>query len=179
LNDEIGIGDDEIRAIAAREVESGISAKQTILEEHSASFKWLMASMLAINAGGLVKCADVVGIPSSWRLVAAISFLVGVLAALAIAWLGQRAARAMLTPLGEMIAFWTLVSATARFDETEHKKLLANVQASVASGQKSRWAGWLSTIAFAVGVISLLFQNTSNSNLADGSAKVAQLPAHQ
>lgn len=145
-----------VKAIAAAEVASFTTAKQTILEEHSASFKWLMASMLAINSCGLIKVSDLNSLQAMHQLAASIAFLVGILAALAIAWLGQIASRRMIEPLALAIAFWTITSATGEFDEEEHSEIIAKIQASVKSGNRSRWAGWLSTIAFSAGVILIL-----------------------
>ena len=151
--------DAQVKAIAANEVSSCISAKQTIIEEHSASFKWLMASMLAINAGGLLKVGELESVSPAHQLTAAVAFLIGILAALAIAWLGQIAGRKMIEPLAQAIAFWTMTSATGEFDEEEHNQVIANIQKSLKFGTRSRWAGWLSVLAFTTGIVAVLTGN--------------------
>jgi hypothetical protein len=155
--DEIDFDDETVRQIAATELAASISAKQVLLEEHSASFRWLMASMLAINGGGLLALNDSAAIGVYWKAAATFSFYVGILAALAIAWLGQIATRRMLVPLAELIGFWSLVSSTSYFDQTDHAAIIKKVEASMKASYFSRWAGWLSVLAFSAGLATSVF----------------------
>jgi hypothetical protein len=120
-----------------------------------------MASLLAINSGGLFALADLTTVNSDLRATAAISFVVGILSALAIAWLGQIASRKFLIPMNEMTAFWMVVAASGHFDEEEHAAIVGRIQKAVTYGTRCRWAGWLSVAAFLLACGSILMGTPS------------------
>ena len=124
-------------------------SRRVILEEHSAAFKWLMASFLAINGGGMISLVDM-KIGPDWRTAAGVSFWIGIVCALGIAWRGQVQARAGLEKLAKIEAFWATVVASGQLD-TEELGSLEREMDSVKPGA-SRLFGWISLLAFSLGL---------------------------
>jgi len=145
----------DVKAIAMHELDAAKSSRQALLEEHSASFKWLMASMLALNSGGLFALSDMADIEGAHRAASAIMFVIGILCALAIAWLGQISARKMLEPLSEMTSFWIVAAASGQFNEDEHSRIGSEIQSVIDKSKKARYCGWVSVVAFVLGVGSI------------------------
>lgn len=142
------------RELAATELTRTSESRRTLLDEHSASFRWLMASFLAINSGGLLFLANSKVHNLRLYSVAGVSFYLGIIAALAVAWLGQRVNRRAIAPLSKLESYWALVSATGKFDQEEFDAVMAEVALTANPGM-ARYAGWLSVIAFSVGVFAI------------------------
>ena len=147
---------DTIKDFAQFEREAALSARNVLLDEHSASFRWLMASLLAVNGGGLITFRESDLPLDGFGIIAAACFYVGMGAAFLIAMFGQRASQAMLSPVSEMVSFWNLASATGDFEETEYDKILYKVNAVGPIGTGSRVAGYTSFLAFTLGLASML-----------------------
>lgn len=142
-----------LRAMARHSAETSADGRKRILEEHSAAYRWLMASFLAVNGGGLIFLKDAKLESPTWLLASAIAFYVGIVGAFAIAWLGQRAARAAVEPMTELEVFWTMVSQTGIFDEEQFRTLTSKTAAVVSKSKLAPKAGWVSLAAFTVGLI--------------------------
>jgi hypothetical protein len=128
------------------------SSNERLLEEHSAAFRWLMASFLAINGGGLLVVKDLGPPWNSSEMLAALSFYIGIVLALAIAWLGQRAARAALTPISKLSGFWSTVVATGEYDQEHHQEIISEFPKTLKKIRYAPLAGWGSLIAFSIGL---------------------------
>jgi hypothetical protein len=146
---------DEIRKIGELEFQAANSGRNSLLEEHSSSFKWLMASLLAINGGGLLGLKDIDESLSVMGLIAGGFFYLGIAGALLVAWLGQRSARALLEPLSELTGFWKAVSVTGYFAEDDHKAILERMKTSIGQAKYPAWAGWVSFASFSLGLLTL------------------------
>ncbi len=146
------------------------SSHERLLEEHSAAFRWLMASFLAINGGGLLVLKDL-GTP--WNLpemLAALAFYIGIVLTLAIAWLGQRAARAAITPISKLSGFWSMVAATGEYDQDQHQEVISEFPKAMKKIRFAPFAGWGSLIAFTVGLGLVGWAQVSERN--DGKRPV-------
>jgi len=154
---EIGI-DYEMQTnmrIAKAQLNAATKASDRLLEEHSAAFRWLMASFLAINGGGLLVLKDLGAPWNKYEIAAGFAFYAGIVAALAIAWLGQKASRAALTPFSKLSSFWTTVAATGEYSITDHREILAEFPLVERKSRFAPLAGWLALLAFTFGLILL------------------------
>lgn len=145
-----------VRAMAAHAAQSASDGSRRLLEEHSAAFRWLMASFLAINAGGLIvlKDFDV----ASWplRIVAAAAFYIGAVSALAIAWLGQRSARAAIEPMSKLSVFWSITAEAGEIDQDQLAQLNEDVSGVTSKAKLAPYAGWVSLLAFTIGLTTII-----------------------
>lgn len=144
---------DWLRQAAAEEIENLKLIRATVWDEHTHSYRWLMASLLAINAGACLAIADNAGW-GSYRVIAGAAFAVGIFAALLVAVVGQRANQKSLEPLQKIIGYWISVVDDGERDEQLENKLNDELNASIRIGHASRLVGWISAFAFAVGVVT-------------------------
>jgi hypothetical protein len=155
------------KRIAEIQLESTVATKNSLLDEHSASFRWLMASLLAINGTGLISMKDVMGSGGIWTVSAIGSFYIGLCAALSVAWLSQRSVQAMIAPLSDLVAHWTMAAATGGFSVESHRQIVARFDEAQRSMKKPRIAGFISISAFTVGLVFLsLAGQTAKSSKA-------------
>jgi hypothetical protein len=153
------------RRIAEMEVVSNGSLMKTLLEEHSAAYRWLMASLLALNSGGLFAIHKGFSAENLFVFLSSVAFYIGVAAALTVALLGQIAAQKMLPSLSAAGIFWAEVAETGVFTKEEFERVMGNVTGAKTVGRWAPIAGFVSFIAFSAGLIFI--------GLADYQAEVA------
>ena len=148
-------GPDEVavRKIAEMEVVTMTDAKNRLLNEHAASFRWLLASLFAANGGALVALGGNESLTVDGKLWAGALFTLGVLSSLITAWTNQRSARAIIEPVSSLIALWTCVAAGMPFEEEKHRDLLAEVDKGSRSSRPTQVFGWGSALLFLAGMV--------------------------
>jgi hypothetical protein len=147
--------------MAAHAADTASDGRRRLLEEHSAAFRWLMASFLAINGGGLVFLKDLEIESPTLRITAATAFYLGIVSALAIAWLGQRSARAAVEPMSKLSVFWAMTAEAGEIDEGELTKLNNEISAVTAKARLAPVAGWASLLSFTVGLALLTIASSA------------------
>lgn len=153
------------RRIAEMELASNGSLIRTLVEEHSAAYRWLMASLLAINSGGLFAVHKSFAAENLFAFLSIAAFYIGVAAALTVAFLGQKAAQKLLPSLSAAGIFWAEVAETDAFTKEEYDRVMGNVSGAKTVGRWAPIAGFVSFIAFSFGLIFI--------GLADYQAEVA------
>jgi hypothetical protein len=165
---------DQLKALAAYMAESASDGRRRLLEEHSAAYRWLMASLLALNAGALLFLKDANAQHAIAKLAAAVAFYVGIGCALAIAKLGQKAAQAAIEPMSKMSTFWTYVAQTGELDQGTLDGLNSEMNATTRKARLAPVAGWLSFLAFTIGVFIVVADwRTSDAALTSASEGAA------
>ena len=137
---------------ALEEIETIKNIRATVWEEHTHSFRWLMASLLAINAAACWAVAGMEEIGVISRLWSCGIFASGILAALLVAVFGQQSVRSSLLPLQKQIGYWMTVAEDGERSESVEEDLNRELKRSARIGLGGRIAGWISAGAFAAGL---------------------------
>ena len=143
--------DESIRRLAQHELQNATESRRTILEEHSSAFRWLLASLLAINGGGIVVSKELFAAAPLASVISDGFFVLGIMCALLTAWFSQRANRAMIQPLSEMVAFWIACIETNDFDPEVFKEASASMAPALKKARPTQLCGWVSASAFLIG----------------------------
>ncbi len=144
---------DVVRRLAAFELERTSDSRRALIEEHSAAFRWLIASLLAVNGGAVLSTKELIINGNDTALFAAGSFVMGVLSALLAGWLSQKANRSLLKPLAESSSFWIEVIETGDLNERRLSKILEDTEIAVRSAWPTQLSGWLSAFGFLIGMV--------------------------
>jgi hypothetical protein len=140
-----------VKEIAKLRHDALIATQAKLLDEHSASYRWLMASLLAINIGALAMIKEAIVLNPARGIASVVFFCVGIGFALLIAVLGQKANQKMLKPISEAVELWGIISITGQYvDEVE--KRISNEINSASRQPWPRRFGVLSFVAFLCGV---------------------------
>lgn len=137
------------RSLAEEKLRRTSAARATLIEEHSAAFRWLMASLLAINGGGLVSIASL-ELPNEYFLSSGACFWLGIIGALGVGWRSQAINRKAIEKLSEIEQVWTTVLALVELNSLEAQRVdegLASVKSTSA-----RVFSWMSVGSFTIGV---------------------------
>ena len=143
-----------MRNIARFEVSTMLDARNRLMDEHAASFRWLTASLFAANGGALVALVGGDSVPVYAKLWAGIWFMLGILFSLLTAWFNQRLVQRMIDPIAQLIAFWGCVAHGMEFEEEKHAALIEAVQNSTKRAWPTQTCGWIAVVVFVFGMVA-------------------------
>ena len=149
-------GDEEVklfRRLAEIEIEGGLNTRGLILEEHSAAFRWLLASLFAANGGAAVAVLNSNDVLPHGKQISLAFFLAGVLLSLLTAYFSQRAGRAMLPPMNALIGYWIGVSHSGSFDKAKLDQYEADLVGVAGKARVTQVSGWIAAACFLIGSI--------------------------
>ena len=136
-----------------RKIATLLESKTSAIDEQAAMARWLIASLLAINSGGLVYLANAKINTNFHYVAAATAFIAGILFAMLNAYLIQVIAMRMIAPLDDTISYWTIISDPSHEDADRLTELSKQYQQAQQYSWTAPVAGWLSALAFVVGVL--------------------------
>jgi len=143
-----------IRSLAELELSTALSARNRLIEEPAASFRWLIASLFAANGGALIALVGSDQISDYAKLWACCWFTVGIVFSLLTAWANQRAIQQTLPPLSNLVAFWGAVAHGMELDLDEHKRILADAAVTAKRAWPVQLFGWVAASLFIIGMIA-------------------------
>ena len=142
------------RKLALEEIENLKSLRSAAWVQHSDAFKWLMASLLAVNGGACLAVMDASELTIGFRLASMGLFVFGIMTALLIAVFGQHSVQSSFVPLQKLIGYWmTVVDDGERMEEME-EEIGDELKRSARIGVGTRIAGWVSALAFLAGIVT-------------------------
>lgn len=126
-----------------------LHARSSLIEEHSANYRWLLASLLVLNSGGLFGILDK-RFDEAYLLASAIAFWAGIALALLTGWLGQVQTRRFVKANAQIEEQWAIAASTG-FIDAEKVQTLESEQKSIGT-TAPRWVGVASFVAFSIGL---------------------------
>jgi len=150
--------------------ENAVAARQILIDESTNAFRWVMASLLALNGGGLIAAKDVIrgSDPVGWFAV--LAFYLGLATALLIAWSMQNSVRAAILPLQEAIGLWTRMELIGPLTAEQQERLHFILGAPQTMSKTPRRAGYGSFFSFSAGLALL----ASSAHLGGATDKTAR-----
>lgn len=126
--------------------------RQNLWSEHAQLFRWLTASLLAINSAAAFAILSAESLSPITKLISGGLFCLGILCSLLVGVLAQRSTQRVMPKIQEMVGYWIAVSIDGKRDEALEKVLLDQLQEKDLA-RVSMAFGWLSAILFAGGVV--------------------------
>lgn len=155
MNENDAPSEEDVRSIARLELSTTSEARNRLMDEHAASFRWLIASLFAANGGALITLGASEEIPPYARIWACGWFTLGTLFSLLTAWFNQKLIQRALDPLAALIAFWGCIAHGLDFDEEKHTNLIGDLQRSLKRSWPVQASGWLAVAMFLFGMIAV------------------------
>lgn len=156
---------------ALEEIENLKNIRATAWDEHTHSFRWIMATLSVMNGGACLAILDQDKLDAETTLVASGLFVIGILMALLVAVFGQHSIQKSLVPLQKQIGYWMTVVEDGERDEGLEGQLNDELRSSVTIGWASRISGWLAAMAFVSGACVSGY-GLAQSDLATSKNKV-------
>lgn len=157
LDQHICATDDTVllKMAAMEEIKSLVDARSRLFDEHTHMFRWLTASLLAINAGAAVAALNSDFLSAHSKIVSGGFFGCGLLAALLVGVLGQKLNKKLLPVVQRQIAYWITVADDGERWEEQETELAAEVQAAIKWAWTVPAIGWVSALIFLAGIASM------------------------
>ena len=145
------------REAAKAEIDFLNEMRRMALEQHSHSFKWITASLLAVNGGAAISVLNTSEIAVFWKILAGAWFSAGILTALLVGVVSQKINMQSVGPIQRSIGYWIGVVADGERVESFEGTLAAEAKAA----QKFAWLvptlGWVSGLFFVIGLGTIAF----------------------
>lgn len=131
----------------------------SMLEQHAALYRWILAARLSINGGATVAILNADRIPVGFSAIALLIFVAGMVTAIIAAELDQKALQASFRFNTDAVAFWSKAAATGKFNAVRLAEIGKQAGVDAAHGKKGKIAGWASVACFigGAGVIGISF----------------------
>lgn len=137
---------------AGIQITQAVSLQNSILEEHSALYRWLLGARLAANGGAAIAVAGLDALSLLAKLIAISIFSLGVILSILSAEFDQIALQKGLLPNLRMQAFWVKFKGTGVYDVAAMDEIIAQSRLVARSNLRGRISGWLSLLLFACGI---------------------------
>ncbi|HEY5721288.1 MAG TPA: hypothetical protein VIT45_03110 [Allosphingosinicella sp.] len=142
---------------AEAELAAASHSRNTLIEAHQDAYKWLLASLLAINGTGMLAIVNSSALSITAKIVAAVFFYAGIIASLLSSYLSQRASRALIVPFSELMAYWITVAHDGVHVPEMLNEIDLKVQRAVRKARPVEFAGWASVVCFSAGLATAAF----------------------
>jgi hypothetical protein len=141
--------------VAEQELANANYSRNALLEAHQDAYKWLLASLLGVNSGGMFALLNVANMDWSSKGIVALFFYLGIMAALLSGYLSQKANRTLIGPLGEASGYWISVAHDGEHLPHIWEGIEEKIQSAIKQARPTQFAGWLSAVFFSIGAIGL------------------------
>jgi len=178
MSENLDVSEEIARRLAEHSIETLKSTYSFAIQQHADSFKWITASLLAINSGGAFAVLNFEKLDLVSKKVSGLFFLVGILLSMLVAVAAQKLTIRALPILNHQIGFWISV--------LEDGKIPANLEEIESANAKKvirfQWIvpmiGWLSAACFVAGMASIgLNLHSEKSPSSAGRNAVHHVPA--
>ncbi|QKG70560.1 hypothetical protein [Erythrobacter mangrovi] len=167
------IGANKQLALLQREVAMG--TKKVVMDEMSHAARWIMASVLAINSGGLIAAINRIEALGFWSTMAVIAFYAGVALALKMGWRQISLNQRMLAPHSRFIAVWESAAIDGQIDgrklEEVRDEIIAVGTQGIAASTLGRWSFAL----FTLGLLCLALSTPETAEMKQQEQVVAKV----
>ncbi|GGB88112.1 hypothetical protein GCM10011494_03020 [Novosphingobium endophyticum] len=155
-------GDDQERALIRRvaevEFSNSLALQARLLDENGATFRWLLASLLAVNGGSAVAILTAEKISGKAMILGGGAFSIGVFFALLLAFFTMKSTERMVAPLGTLSGFWLAAIESGDIDLKALAKAKLKMQKQLKPTKcASNFCGWASAMFFIAGVVAIGF----------------------
>jgi len=141
----------DLTMVAGQQISAIEHYKLKVIDEHSASYRWLLASLFILNSGGLA--AHLNSSFSKYQTLSALSFYIGVTFALIAAVLGQRFGRVFTKELEKFVFFWLQVKSSGDLNEKDYEERNKAMEKASKSGRWLSISGLMSFVGFSLGIL--------------------------
>ena len=168
-----------LKHIAEIQIDQSTRDITKILEQHGSDYRWITASMLLLNSGGAVAALNAEYISIHGKMLAGITFVVGMIFAISVAWLSQILTPRIIGPMTMYRSYWIKIYNGFEYVEADEIREVEKVR---KERRKIAWpvptAGWLSLISFLT-AMAIIGQNIVQKESTDPIINGKMRPTNQ
>lgn len=144
-----------LKMLANIEIATVLKGRKLASSQHSASYNWLLASLLTINGGALVTLSNMDQIGGIEKVLPCLFFYIGLMCAIFCAFFGQLANREAIQMMGEQAGYWTAVEHLEERNSETEQGYEDRAKKIGKKALRARYSGFMSIIAFSIGLAAM------------------------
>ena len=152
---------DALKRLADFEAAAASESRAKTIDEHNAAFRWLIASLFALNGGAIIAIFGSGKLPSSVISHSVPSFLFGIFLTFAMVIFGQISDREMIKQMHSWGLYWSSVKATGKQNTSCEDEIKQKIGIAEQFGRRGRICGLFSMLSFVVGCILVVLNMAS------------------
>ena len=125
----------------------------SLLDQHSALYRWILAARLSVNGAAALATLSSKEIDLRTALIASFLFIGGVVLAIIAAELDQNGVQSAFRGNVDALGFWSKAAATGKFDATRLKEIGEAAGVDAAAAKPGKIVGNASLVFFILGAI--------------------------
>lgn len=143
-----------VKRLAAFEITASIESRSKMIDEHGSAFRWMVASLFALNGGSILSIFGSDGFGAPYLFLSFWVFFAGIIFTFATVIMAQISDRKMIAQLHSWGLYWTRVSCTGVTDLQHEKEIKDKISDAENFGRQARVLGFFAMMAFVVGVLT-------------------------
>lgn len=128
-------------------------ARAQITSQEADFAKWMVASLLALNAGAILATWSSDQIAPAWRAAAGMIYVIGIMTALSVSHFLYLANRGILEAMKEWEGYWLFVAETGEHEHATRSAIDARFKDAFAKTSRTPLAGAVSAGSFLIGCV--------------------------
>jgi hypothetical protein len=156
MNDQLSGIETSAQEIAEFVLSNTLELQNRLIDEISAAFRWLMASLLAVNGGSALALLSSDSIERCGVIVAGALFTIGTFSALLLGFFTLKSAERAIQPISSMVEFWLTARHVGEFEQAELETRTNVLEARLRPTKIASYlTGVSSAICFLLGTIAI------------------------
>jgi hypothetical protein len=145
---------DAVRKLAEFEASAAVESRAKLIDEHNAAFRWMIASLFALNGGAILSLFGSGNIGLQATLPAFWIFFGGIIATFVAVLFAQLSDRSMIARMHSWGLYWSTVGVLVERDEEQENSIKASIKQAERLGRWSRVQAIFAMVFFVLGVLS-------------------------
>ena len=143
-----------IRRLAAFEASAASESRSKFIDDHSAAFRWMIASLFALNGGAILTIFGAERLSLQATFPAFWVFFAGIVSTFLAVFLCQLSDRAMIARVHNWGLYWTTVEVSGERDEAREAEIKVGIASAEKLGRWGRLNATFGMLFFIMGVLT-------------------------
>jgi len=146
--------EEAVSRLAAFEAAAAVESRAKLIDEHTAAFRWMIASLFALNGGAILTIFGTERIGVQPILPALWVFFAGIIATFVAVLFAQLSDRSMIAQMHSWGLYWTTVGSTKARDESHEESIKLGIRKAERLGRWGRVQAIFAMVFFVLGVLT-------------------------
>jgi len=147
---------DAICKLAEFEASAAVESRAKLIDEHNAAFRWMIASLFALNGGAILSLFGSGNNGLQATLPAFWIFFLGIISTFLAVLFAQLSDRSMIARMHSWGLYWATVGVLAERDEEQEISIKAGIKQAERLGRWGRVQAVFAMLFFVLGILSVV-----------------------
>ena len=145
-----------VRSLADFEAASAVESRSKLIDEHKSAFRWIVASLFALNGGGILSMFGRDSLAFESIFPAFWIFFGGIVSTFFTVIVAQMSDRLMIARMHQWGLYWSTVRVIGRRDSENESHIREGIDTAEKWGRRSRYLAMFAMVWFVLGVLGVV-----------------------